>query len=173
MRRPALKMTAAGRIASTNAGELLPALPWCGALTMTIGGGAKPRDHVGLDGPGDVTRQDERDVADPDVEHDRVVVADLLPLPVGLRRIEDGERRGAGGQRLAGAALDPGNPGARGGGAQPPQRLVARNRDAVPDFGRRQRAEDRGRAADVIGIAVRQHERPEPSARRTPTTPAA
>ena len=37
----------------------------------------------------DVAGQDDRDVADPHLEHDRVVVADALALPVGRRRVQD------------------------------------------------------------------------------------
>src|SRR6185312_16038395 len=107
------------------------------------------------DGGGDVVWQYERYVADAYLEDDRVVVAHFLALPVGGRRIEHRDRRGALRDGVAGALLHPRDAGAIRGIPQDAQRLVTRDGDAVPDRGGTERPQDGAGAADVIGIAIR------------------
>ena len=51
--------------------------------------GRNRRQQLAFDRPADVAGQHHRDVAPPQLEHDRVVVADLLPLPVRQLRMAD------------------------------------------------------------------------------------
>ena len=139
-------------------------LPWCGTFTTRRRAGGVVAATSRSTGLADVARQQHRHVAPAQLEHERVVVADLLPLPVGRRRMARGDldavdrrarsprRRSPSARRRACAA----SRSAR-------QRLEARHRNAFPHLARPELAQDRRGAADVIGIAVRQREVVEPA----------
>ena len=57
--------------------------------------GLEAREDGALAFSADVARQDDRDVAEPQLEHDRVLVAHALALPVGRRRMQHAQFDGA------------------------------------------------------------------------------
>ncbi len=108
-----------------------------------------------------VAGKDDRDVAEPDLEDDGIVVAHALPFPFRQRWMEDAQRHLPHQQFVS--DLDAAPLGAdRGRGLlNPLQRLVARNRNALPDGARAEPRQHGGGAADVVRVGVRQHERVE------------
>ena len=111
--------------------------------------------------PGRITTPPE-----PDREHDRVVVAHALAFPVGWRRMQHVEVDVAEAQAVACLHGPPLGSDPIGGLSQPPERRVRRHGHAFPDRARAKAPDNASGAADVIGIAVRQHERVERARRR-------
>jgi len=62
----------------------------------------KAARNLALDLGADVSREDNRDVAPPQFEHDGVVVARILAFPVGQRRMPDNYRYAVHKQRVVG-----------------------------------------------------------------------
>src|SRR6266850_4459662 len=120
--------------------------------------GADGGDEITFDGLADVTCEDERDVAPAKLDHNRIVVADFLALPVGRRRMQDGDRHFIDPQVVAGGDVRPRETARIRGGVKDFQRLEARHGNAFPDMPRTEFLHDGARAADVIRIAMRQDE---------------
>ena len=85
----------------------------------------------------DVAGQDDRHVAEPQLEHDGVVVAHALTLPFGRRRMQNANLDSR--RRLAVARLHDAPRRSRAGGmrGERTQARVRRNRDTFPDRSRR------------------------------------
>src|SRR6478672_6526525 len=106
----------------------------------------------------DVAGQQQLDVADPHAQHDRVVVARLLPLPLGCRRVQRVYRDAGNLETIALAQLTPRPPGA---GRRPREiraLAVPRYGDALPDLAWPKVARHRQRTADVVGVGMRERE---------------
>ena len=67
-------------------------------------GRSQLRGNEAFDVGADVAGQEERDVVVNDLHHHRVVVANLLPLPLRRRRMQDADTGGASRDLFAGAA---------------------------------------------------------------------
>ena len=93
-----------------------------------------------------------------ELDDDRVLVAHVLALPVGKRRVSNEELDLADEQSVAGLDRSPGCPDTRSGGLQLLHLREARHRDPFPDLARTELGQHGAGAADVIGVAVCQHE---------------
>ncbi len=111
----------------------------------------------------DVARQDDRYVAPDDLEHDRVVVADVLTLPVGEGRMPQQNLHAIDCDQVVRLNIRPGGADSLGGALEGTKSLVRRNRNPFPHVGGPEFSQDRVRATDVIDIAVRERDRIEPA----------
>ena len=92
----------------------------------------EPAGHALLAFAADVAGQDDRDVAQPNVEHDGVVVADALTLPVRGRWVEDANLDAGDDLPVAGLHRAPRRRGSGGGGRERAQARVRRDRHPFP-----------------------------------------
>ena len=109
----------------------------------------------------DVAGQDDRHVADPQLEHDGILVPDALAFPLGRARVQHANLDARRSVRVARLHRPPGTPRAVANDGERAQTGVWRDRYRLPRRSRREAAQKAARAADVIGIAVRHDERVE------------
>ena len=139
------------------------ALPWCGAFRITRRPGSRRGRIARSAFFADVAGQDDRHVAQADLEHDRVFVADALAFPVGERRVEDAHLDVA--EALASPACTVRQRDAvTRGRASPKARSPAcgGTGHALPDRAGRRVLEHAAGAEDVVGIAVGQDQGVQP-----------
>jgi len=106
----------------------------------------------------DVAGQQHRDVAPAKFDHDRIVVADALALPVRGPRMPHDDLNIVHYDAIADRHVRPLEAERVRLVAQRPQRLEARHRNAFPHFTRPELAQHGGGAANVIRIAVGQRD---------------
>jgi hypothetical protein len=102
----------------------------------------------------DVAGKQHRHAAEPELEHDRIVVADLLALPVRRGRVVDAQLDAAKREAIAALKRSPAGASLGRGLLEAPGCFVVGDRHSLPRLRRRERAHQRQRAADVIGVAV-------------------
>ena len=105
----------------------------------------------------DVAGQDDRDVAPEQFQDDRVVVADVLPFPVGKRRVADDHLDVVDREPIVRLESGPSGARARAAAARRTLAIGADRGTGMPseDLARPEVAHDRQEAADVIRVAVR------------------
>ncbi len=102
----------------------------------------------------DVAREQHRHAAEAELEDDRIVVADLLALPVRHRRVVDAQLDAAKLEAIAALKRSPAGTSPGGGLVEALGRFVVGDRHSLPHLARRERPHQRQRAADVIRVAV-------------------
>ena len=121
-------------------------------------GRRKRAGQRGFDLCADVTRKDDRDITIANLEHDRVVVANDWPFPIGQRRMHGSDLDLTKLDRIArlyssSATADP-----RRANPNVVEELGGWRRHAFPDFTRSEIGHHRGGAANVVRMSVGQHE---------------
>ncbi len=124
--------------------------------------GRQGRRERPLGFPPDVPCQQHRHGAPAELDHQRIVVAHLLALPVGRGRMPHDQVDAVHDTPVAPHDGGPGNAERSRLGAKGRERLVARHGDPLPHLARAELPEDRREAAHVIGVAVGHHRVVEP-----------
>ena len=94
------------------------------------------RQDVGFGGASDVAREHERDVLPPEFQDDRIVVPNILTLPVGYGRMQRRDAHVVQNCRISPLHRRPTDADSMGLGAEPCHGLEGRHGHAVPDVPR-------------------------------------
>ena len=152
--RPALKITAAGSTAAMNGSLLDVALPWCAAFRTTSGAsvsrGMRSRSTSLPISPGSRIET----VAVAEFDHDGVIVAHALPLPVRRGWMHDPDLDAPGALDVAGQAASARRCGARRQASQAAETSMRRDGNALPHVRDRNSPQDSLCSIDMIGIPM-------------------